>query len=132
LDRDSLSSGSYRIQNINAVEGNLELVVVRLSDTMALVAESRRFDPHLDRPSPNEKDGVLVYTVDATKSGAQGSQVLLSPRDITQMIPEPSWRSQHELDVMLFPGDVVDYDGVLIEMTASDGGFDIITVSPSG
>jgi hypothetical protein len=83
LDRDSLSSGSYRIQNINAVEGDLELVVVRLSDTKALAAESRRFDPHLDRPSPNDKDGVLVYTVDATKSGAQGSQVFLDQgRDV--------------------------------------------------
>ena len=132
VDRESLSPGSYRIQNINAIEGNLELVVVKLSDSMALVAESRRFDAHLDRPSPNEKDGVLVYTVDASKSGAQGSQVLLSPRDITQMIPEPSWRSQLELDAMLFPGDAVEYDGVRIEMTARDGGFDIVTVSPAG
>ena len=132
LDGESLTTGSYRIQHINAVEGNLEAVVVRLSERKALVVESRRFDPLLDRPSPNDKDGVLVYTVDGTKSAAQGSQVLLSPRDITQMIPEPMWRDQRELDAMFFPGDAIEYDGIRVEMTASDGGFDIVTLSPVG
>ena len=132
LDGESLTTGSYRIQHINAVEGNLEAVVVRLSERKALVVESRRFDPLLDRPSPNDKDGVLVYTVDRTKSAAQGSQVLLSPRDITQMLHEPMWRDQRELDAMFFPGDSVDYDGIRVEMTASDGGFDIVTLSPVG
>jgi len=131
LEKDSLVKGSYRIQHVNAIEGNLEAVVVKLSERMALVVESRRFDPHLDRASPNDKDGVLVYTVDGTKSAAQGSQELLSPRDITQMIPEPMWRDQRELDAMFFPGDSVEYDGIRVEMTASDGGFDIVTLSPA-
>ena len=92
----------------------------------------RRFDPLLDRPSPNDKDGVLVYTVDGTKSAAQVSQVLLSRRDITQMIHEPMWRDPSELDAMFFPGGSVEYVGLRVEMTATDGGFDNYTLSPVG
>jgi M6 family metalloprotease-like protein len=119
----------YELHPINNVDGDIEAVVIKLSDTDAVVVESRRFDDYFDRPSPNSKDGLVVYTVDATRASAQASQALLSPRDITQWIEEPSWRSWEELDAMFFDGDAVEISGLRIEAVRIGNDSDYVRVT---
>ena len=119
----------YELTPINNVSGEKELLVIKLSDTKALVVESRRFDTYFDRPSPNNKNGLLVYTVDATKGSAQGNQALLSPRDITKYLVEPMWRASSELDAMFFQGDSVVFEGIKIEAYSIGKNSDVVRVT---
>ena len=119
----------YELTPINNVSGQKESLVIKLSDTKALVVESRRFDTYFDRPSPNNKNGLLVYTVDATKGSAQGNQALLSPRDITKYLVEPMWRASSELDAMFFQGDSVVFEGIKIEAYSIGKNSDVVRVT---
>jgi M6 family metalloprotease-like protein len=119
----------YELTPINNVSGEKESLVIKLSDTKALVVESRRFDTYFDRPSPNNKNGLLVYTVDATKGSAQGNQALLSPRDITKYLVEPMWRTSSELDAMFFQGDSVVFEGIKIEAYSIGKNSDVVRVT---
>jgi M6 family metalloprotease-like protein len=119
----------YELTPINNVSGEKELLIIKLSDTKALVVESRRFDTYFDRPSPNNKNGLLVYTVDATKGSAQGNQALLSPRDITKYLVEPMWRTSSELDAMFFQGDSVVFEGIKIEAYSIGKNSDVVRVT---
>jgi len=119
----------YELTPINNVSGEKESLVIQLSDTKALVVESRRFDTYFDRPSPNNKNGLLVYTVDATKGSAQGNQALLSPRDITKYLVEPMWRTSSELDAMFFQGDSVVFEGIKIEAYSIGKNSDVVRVT---
>jgi len=119
----------YELTPINNVSGEKESLVIKLSDTKALVVESRRFDTYFDRPSPNSKNGLLVYTVDATKGSAQGNQALLSPRDITKYLVEPMWRTSSELDAMFFQGDSVVFEGIKIEAYSIGKNSDVVRVT---
>lgn len=119
----------YELTPINNVSGQKESLVIKLSDTKALVVESRRFDTYFDRPSPNNKNGLLVYTVDATKGSAQGNQALLSPRDITKYLVEPMWRTSSELDAMFFQGDSVVFEGIKIEAYSIGKNSDVVRIT---
>jgi M6 family metalloprotease-like protein len=128
LTEDSVTDQYFELNPINTVEGKVESLVIKLSDTEAVVVESRRFDEYFDRATSNSKDGLLVYTIDATKSTAQGSQALLSPRDITKYIDEKSWRTGHELDAVFFQGDSVEIGGITIEATSIGADSDVVRV----
>jgi hypothetical protein len=128
LTRDSITDQYFELNPINGVEGTLEALVITLSDTKAVVVESRRFDEYFDRATQNSKDGLLVYTIDATRSSSQGSQALLSPRDITKYIDEKTWRTGHELDAVFFQGDSVEIDGITIEATSIGADSDVVRV----
>jgi len=119
----------YELTPINNVSGQKESLVIKLSDTKALVVESRRFDTYFDRPSPNNKNGLLVYAVDATKGSAQGNQALLSPRDITKYLVEPMWRTSSELDAMFFQGDSVVFEGIKIEAYSIGKNSDVVRIT---
>lgn len=128
VDSKSVTDGLFQLDPINLVGGAKKAIVIRLSETMAIVVESRRFDEYFDRKTANSKDGLVVYTVDATKGSAQANQTLLSPRDITEYLVEPSWRSQDELDAIFFEGDKVEFEGLTIEAHYVGSKFDVVRV----
>ena len=127
--KESITEDYFELTPINEVSGDVESLVIKLSGTKAVVVESRRFDPAFDRKSKNSKNGLLVYTVDATKASAQGNQALLSPRDITQYIEERTWRGGQELDAVFFQGDSVVIDGLKIEAYSIGKDSDVVKVS---
>ncbi len=129
VTKGSITENYYEIVPINQVTGQLEAVVIRLSATKVVVIESRRFDPYFDRMTRNSKDGLIVYLVDATKAAAQGNQSLLSPRDITKLIEEPTWRTAFEIDAMFFQGDSIIVDGIKIEAHTIGESADIVRLS---
>jgi M6 family metalloprotease-like protein len=129
VTKEEVTDNYFELHPINEVNGDIESLVIKLSETLAVVVESRRFDPRFNRPSPNSKDGLLVYTVDATRGSAQANQVLLSPRDITKYLYEPMWRTVSELDAVFFQGDSVEIEGLRIEAFAIGKASDIVRVT---
>jgi M6 family metalloprotease-like protein len=127
--KDQVVDEYYELTPINVVRGEKEALVIKLSDTKVIVVESRRFDPYFDRKTPNNKNGVIAYTVDATKGSAQGNQALLSPRDITKYIYERMWRTGDELDAMFFQGDSVVIEGIKIQAYSIGKSRDLVRVS---
>lgn len=130
VEKESIEGNYYKINNANPVGTPDELLVIRLSGTKALVVESRRWDRRFDLPVSNSRDGVIVYRVDATKGHSEGPLKLLSPRDISQYLAEnnvwPDWRV---LDVMLFEGDSVTFEGVTVEVKSLSSGSDVVYIS---
>ena len=129
ISTESISDNLFELVPINTVGGEVKSVVIKISNELAIVVESRRFDSTFDLVSRNLKDGVIVYTVDATKGSAQGSQRLLSPRDITKYLYEENTYQFHsELDVIMSKGDVIEYRGIRIEALLTGGDSDFIRV----
>lgn len=129
VTKESITDAYFEIDPINAVNGKLESVVIRLSGTKAVVIESRRLDPHFDRMTRNSKNGLIVYTVDATKASAQGSQALLSPRNISTFLEEPTWRDWQAIDAVFFQGDSVVIEGIKIEAHTISAASNIVRIS---
>ena len=104
-----------------AVVGGTKAVVVPLSPTRALVAESRR---KLGHDANTIRSGVLVYTVDTTKPSGTGP-IIVYGSSSSSKIPDSS--------ALLKPGDTLIVEGyqVAVEERTSDG--DLITISaPEG
>ena len=127
--KESITDNYFELYPINRVKGEPESLVIRLSASKAVVVESRRFDPYFDRKTPNSKNGLIVYAVDATKASAQGNQALLSPRDITKYISEQSWRTGSELDAFFFQGDSVTVGDLKISAHRIGKTADIVRVT---
>ena len=129
ITEESITDEYFQLQPLNDISGQVEAVVIKLSETKAVVIESRRFDERFDRKIPHSRDGLVVYTVDATKAAAQGSMELLSPRDITKFVEVKHWRSAQELDANFCQGDSVDVSWLRIEAVAIQDGGDYVRIS---
>lgn len=130
ITKEAITENYFELSPINEVEGKVESLVIKVNDTKAIVIESRRFDPKFDISTGNSKNGLIAYTVDATKASAQGSQQILSPRDIKRYLEErntwPDWR---ELDAIFFQGDSILVDGINIEAIRVGGSGDLVKLS---
>ncbi|MEK9536504.1 MAG: hypothetical protein VWZ99_05100, partial [Aquiluna sp.] len=130
ITKDEVETELFELTPINVVGGEKEAVVIKLSETKAVVVESRRFDPKFDIETGNTPNGLIAYTVDATRASAQGNQVILSPRDITEYIKqENTWPDWRELDAIFYQGDSLVIDGIKIEALSIGKNRDVVRVS---
>ena len=128
--KEEVDSEFYELTPVNVIGGKKEALVIKLSETKAVVVESRRFDKKFDVETGNSPNGLIAYTVDATRASAQGNQVILSPRDITEYIrQENTWPDWRELDAIFFQGDSVVIDGLKIEAYSIGKNSDVVKVS---
>lgn len=128
--KEEVDSEFYELTPVNVIGGKKEALVIKLSETKAVVVESRRFDKKFDVETGNSPNGLIAYTVDATRASAQGNQVILSPRDITEYIKqENTWPDWRELDAIFFQGDSVVIDGLKIEAYSIGKNSDVVKVS---
>ena len=128
--KQTINDEYFALNPINRVEGKAESLVIKLSDTKAVVVESRRFDAKYDVETGNSKNGLIAYTVDATKASAQGSQRILSPRDITKYLVEKNtWPDWRELDAIFFQGDSLEIEGIRIEAYSIGTESDVVRVT---
>jgi M6 family metalloprotease-like protein len=131
--KETVSENYFALHPINEVNGEVESVVIKLSETKAVVIESRRHDQVFDIDTGNAKDGVIVYTVDSTKGPAEGNQVLLSPRNIALYLEEKNtFPDRRALDVIMRQGDSVTVDGLKIENVYSATNTDYVKVTKVG
>ncbi len=129
VTEESIQDEYFKLQPINDISGDFESLVIKIDDETAIVVESRRFDERFDRKIPHSRDGLLVYIVDATKSAAQGSMSVLSPRDITKYVEVKHWRSGQEIDGNFCQGDSVNVSWLRIEAAAIQDGGDYVRVT---
>ena len=130
IDATTINKEFYKLDEANIVGGENEMLVIRLSDTQALIVESRRWDSRFDLPIAHSRDGVIVYLVDVTRGHWQGPLRLLSPRDITQYLSQENvWPDWRVLDVIMFEGDSITFDGVTVEVKQTYMYGDIVSVS---
>jgi len=131
--KEAVGSEFYELTPVNVVGGEKEALVIKLSETKAVVVESRRFDKKFDVETGNSPNGLIAYTVDATRASAQGNQVILSPRDITEYIKqENTWPDWRELDAIFFQGDSIVIEGIKIEAFSIGKNSDVVKVSKVG
>lgn len=130
IDAATVDSEYYRLDEVNLINADNEMLVVRLSDTKALIVESRRWDSRFDLPISESRDGVIVYRLDTTRGHEEGPLRLLSPRNIAQYLRQDNvWPDWRVLDVILFEGDSVSYEGVTVSMERLSDSGDIVRVS---
>ena len=129
IEASSIEDEYFAINHLNDIGGDVEAVIVKLSDTMVVVIESRRWDENYDRPTVHSRDGIVAYTVDATKGSAQGNMAILSPREITNWVEVMHWRSSSELDGNMCEGDVTKVANFQIEATSLQDGKDYIRLT---
>ena len=131
--KEAVGSEFYELTPVNVVGGEKEALVIKLSETKAVVVESRRFDKKFDVETGNSPNGLIAYTVDATRASAQGNQVILSPRNITEYIKqENTWPDWRELDAIFFQGDSIVIEGIKIEAFSIGKNSDVVKVSKVG
>ena len=128
--KEEVDSEFYELTPVNVIGGKKEALVIKLSETKAVVVESRRFDKKFDVETGNSPHGLIAYTVDATRASAQGNQVILSPRDVTEYIKqENTWPDWRELDAIFFQGDSIVIEGIKIEAYSIGKDSDVVKVS---
>lgn len=130
IDAKNVVNEYYSLSQLNKMSGGTEALVIKTSDTTAIIVESRRWDPKFDVPVVNSKDGIVVYTLDSTKGHSQGPLRLVSPRDITRYLKEPNtypdWRT---LDAIFYQGNSATVDGITITVERLSDSADIVRVS---
>lgn len=132
IEADSIEDEYFAINHLNDIDGDVEAVIVKLSDTMVVVIESRRWDEKYDRKTVHSRDGIVAYTVDATKGSAQGNMAILSPREITNWLEVMHWRHSEELDGNMCEGDVTNVANFQIEAVSLQDGKDYIRLTKTG
>lgn len=110
---------------INSSQPGFKMVVVPLSDTKAVIIESRRESKFNCKITPIQ-NGVLAYVYDANLSHGEDFLIPISP-DGRQAVSTPCPTPQM-IDSLLRTGDKVIFDGLVIE-NISHGNFDRIKIS---
>jgi len=129
VKEDSIEDEVFELYPINRTNGEVEALVVKLSEEMVVVVESRRFDPKFDFEIPYSRDGLVVYTVDATKATSQGNMAIVSPRDITHWLEVQHWRGSETLDGTFYEGDSVRLGWLNIEAISIQNQVDFVRVT---
>lgn len=133
IDATTINKEFYKLDEANIVGGENEMLVIRLSDTQALIVESRRWDSRFDRTISHSRDGVIVYRLDTTRGHEEGPLRLLSPRDITQYLSQENvWPDWRVLDVIMFQGDSVSFDGITVQVERLSDEGDVVLITTSG
>ena len=112
------SAKEFSISALGDNNGEQKAVMIPLSDTKILVAESRR-KSSLDNFT-RTSEGLLVYTVDMTIGQLGGGYVT---------IRRPGSTDQTFRDAALRQGDSVTVDGITITVTKATSSGDVVSVS---
>lgn len=129
ITEESIQDEYFALNHLNDLNGEKEALVIKLSETQVVVVESRRWDERFDRPIVHSRDGIVAYVVDSSKAGAQGSQLMISPRDITKWVEVKHWRGSEELDANFCEGDSANVSNLKIEAVKLTDGQDYVHIT---
>jgi M6 family metalloprotease-like protein len=122
----SLSTTELSLVPISDSKNGLKMTVVKLSETKAIVIESRR-ETKFSCNMPSKKNGVLAYLYDANKGHSENYFVPITPSGRADegssncpVVPYP--------DPHLYQGQSITFEGVRIEVLESKE-FDKIRLS---
>jgi len=125
LEASNFENLEMTLVPLSGTEPGPKFAVLRLSDTKALLIESRR-ETKFSCKTPTPRNGVLVYVYDATLGHGENFLIPASPpgRE-AQSLPCPV---EPNPDFLLREGDKVVVDGLAVEVL-EHGDFDRISVS---
>jgi M6 family metalloprotease-like protein len=121
----NLSSTDISLIPLNGSEPGLKMVVVALSQTRAVIIESRRVSKFSCSTS-TPRNGVLAYLYDA--SLGHGEELYVPVKIPGRQIEGSSCGTPGSIDNFLRTGEKVAFEGVLIEVLSHDD-FDRIRIS---
>ena len=121
----TLRDTSLVLEPIDTQSENLKGAVIRISDTEAIVIESRR-ETRYDEKHLRSRNGVIVYTVDTSISHGQGPLALVPPEGRGLYTPYSSG-GLPQLDAMLYVGNSVEVAGLEITVNSSSD-FDVVSI----
>ena len=125
LEASNFENLEMTLVPLSGTEPGPKFAVLRLSDTKALLIESRR-ETKFSCKTPTPRNGVLAYVYDATLGHGENFLIPASPpgRE-AQSLPCPV---EPNPDFLLREGDKVVVDGLAVEVL-EHGDFDRISVS---
>ncbi len=112
-----LESTDITLAPLSSANNGIKMVVIPVSETKAVVIESRR-ENKFSCQMPTKRDGVLVYTYDATLSHGENFLKPITPNGRYPQKPalcpiEPS------LNHILYKGEKISAEGITIEIIDS-------------
>lgn len=128
-DSKSVTKIEMDLVPLSNQDSGVKLAVFPLSETKALLVESRRVTK-FSCTTPTPRNGVLVYVLDLTMGHGQDFLVPVSPsnRTMTERSTCNGSLSYSSLDILLHEGDKVSYGGLAVEFVKSNT-FDKIVVT---
>jgi hypothetical protein len=130
LTPDNFKESSFEITTIDQTDESLKSVILKLSETSAVVIESRRrtaFDSQLDQRS---RDGVLVYHVNTAIGHGEGPLTILAPAGRTLIATlKGGGQKATALDAVLYEGNSIDIAGYHITVNQAKEFSDVVSVS---
>lgn len=131
LTKDVISEGSIEISPVHIDDGKHKSVIVPMSETKAVVIESRRktqFD--VDKEVNRSRDGVIVYVVDTEIQNGSGLATVIAPKGRTLVrMEEAAGNGDVNLDAVLYEGNFVEIGGIKIEVASAWETSDTINIS---
>jgi M6 family metalloprotease-like protein len=130
LTPDNFKESSFEITTIDQTDESLKSVILKISETSAVVIESRRrtaFDSQLDQRS---RDGVLVYHVNTAIGHGEGPLTILAPAGRTLIATlKGGGQKATALDAVLYEGNSIDIAGYHITVNQAKEFSDVVSVS---
>lgn len=111
-DFTNFQDSTFELTHLSDKKDNLKSVMIRLSETEALVVESRR-PTNYDLQTNQSREGILVYTVDTTLGHGQGYLKLIAPEG--RGLVNPGFKSvDFQYDAVLYEGDSINHRGITV------------------
>lgn len=111
---DAFEAGSFELVDIDSERPGLKAVMIRTSESTALIVESRREQAFDEGPTARSRDGVLVYEIDTRVSHGQGALRLVMPEGRGMVYSYPQASGEPSLDAVLYQGNIVEHDGLRV------------------
>lgn len=123
--KDSLKESEVTLVPLNQSKPGIKMAVVRLSETKALILESRRVTK-FECVTESYREGVLAYVYDANFGHFEDFLVAIEPAG--RPLEKTACRSPDTTDSLMRTGDKITYDGVTVEVL-QHGTFDRVKIS---
>lgn len=117
-DFSKLTTNEITLVPLSSSDSGLKVVVIPTTATKAVVIESRRVTK-FDCKTPNPRNGVLVYTYDATLGHGEVLFKAVTPNERPLEMDECGLKSQRNgpsQNLLLTEGDKVSVDGITVEV----------------
>lgn len=124
---DDFQPGSFELIDIDSEAEGLKSVMIRTSESTALIVESRREQPFDEGPLSRSRNGVIVYEIDTTISHGQGALRLILPEGRGMIFPYPQASGEASLDAVLYQGNSVEHSGFRV-LVNQVGATDVVSI----
>ena len=132
ISPDAFEESSFEISTMDKSDTSLKSIIVKLSETSAVVIESRRKTQFDAEPEQRSRDGVFVYHVDTSIGHGEGPLTILAPAGRTMITVSSGPQNWPALDAVLYEGNSIDIAGYHITVNEAREFSDVVSISRLG